>query len=68
LAQLGLLDLYEAFPRHLYGIAAQAEKRNSGYFRRLEEFRKVFENRKRFPFRGIPAIDEDITPYDLDLD
>ena len=43
LTQLGVVDVYEAFPRHLYRIAAQAEKRNTGYYRRLEEFRAIYD-------------------------
>jgi prophage antirepressor-like protein len=48
LLQLGLLDLYETFPRHLYQLAARAEKRQHGYYQRLEQLSHIVAARQAF--------------------
>lgn len=35
LHQVGMLELHETFPRHLYGLAAQAAERHADVYRRL---------------------------------
>lgn len=42
---LGLLDLYELFPRHLYAVAEQAERRHAAYWNRLEQLAAIVERR-----------------------
>lgn len=73
LLDLGLLDLYETFPRHLYALAAQAEKRHTGYFQRLELIAQVLERRTQlaYPAQGVctprppwPCTDHDTTGHD----
>lgn len=46
--QLGLLDVIEVFPRHLYRLADQAERRQIGYYQRLEEIRQIVQARQAF--------------------
>jgi prophage antirepressor-like protein len=47
LLQLGLIDLYETRPNHLFMIAEQADKRHAGYFQRLERIAQIMEQRQR---------------------
>ena len=42
LVSLGLLDMAELFPGHRFRISDKADKRNSGYFRRLQRAKGVF--------------------------
>jgi Fic family protein len=42
LVQLGILDLAEVFPAHKFRFAKAADKRNKGYFLRLETACDVF--------------------------
>lgn len=46
LLQLGLLDLYETFPQHLFLIAEQADKRHAAYYQRLERLAAIVEQRQ----------------------
>jgi hypothetical protein len=43
---LGLLDLYEMFPRHLYRLSPQADKRHAAYYQRLELLADIAEKRQ----------------------
>jgi prophage antirepressor-like protein len=47
LLQLGLIDLYETSPSHLYKIADQADKRHAASYQRLERIVQVMEQRQR---------------------
>jgi hypothetical protein len=51
LLHLGLLDLYETAPRHLFAIAPQADKRHAAYFQRLERLAAIMEQRQQRLFR-----------------
>ena len=42
LVDLGMLDQAEVFPSHRYRMSDKAEKRNKGYFMRLEQAATVF--------------------------
>jgi phage anti-repressor protein len=48
LMQLGLLEMHEVFPRHLYHIAEQADKRNPGAYHRLQVVTGLIHERHRF--------------------
>ncbi len=48
LLQLGMLELHETFPRHLYVVCAQAERRNAGVYQRLQKICAVIEARQTF--------------------
>lgn len=45
LLEIGLLDLYETFPRRFYVVAARAEKRQQGYWQRLEQIDAIMTAR-----------------------
>lgn len=45
LFDLGLLDTYKLFPRHLYAVSEQAEKRHAAYWQRLERLAAIVERR-----------------------
>ena len=45
---LGLLDLDETFPRHLYRLAEMAEQRNSGCYHRLNRIAAQIQARQAF--------------------
>jgi prophage antirepressor-like protein len=47
LLQLGLIDLFETRPHHLFLVAEQADKRAAGYFQRLERIAAIMEQRQR---------------------
>jgi hypothetical protein len=47
LLHLGLLDLYELAPCHLFAIAPQADKRHAAYYQRLERLAAIVEQRQR---------------------
>ena len=47
LLDLGLLDMEEAFPRHLYRLSPQAAKRNLGMYQRLDWHAEIIQARKR---------------------
>jgi predicted ArsR family transcriptional regulator len=42
LTKLGLFDVAEVFPAHRYRLSEKADKRNQGYWLRLEKAREVF--------------------------
>lgn len=42
LVSLGILDVTEVFPGHMYRLADKAGKRNAGYLQRLQQVAKVF--------------------------
>jgi prophage antirepressor-like protein len=46
LLQLGMLDLHETFPRHLYVVAAQAQTRARGVYERLNMITSVIQARQ----------------------
>ena len=48
LLDLGLLDLFETFPRHLYQLADQAAKRHAAYYQRLETLSRLIAARSTF--------------------
>lgn len=48
LLQIGMLDLHETFPRHLYVLAAQAQNRNSGVYRRLNTLTEIIQARVQY--------------------
>jgi prophage antirepressor-like protein len=43
---LGLLDLFETFPRHLYTISSQANKGDAYHWQRLERISETVERRQ----------------------
>jgi prophage antirepressor-like protein len=43
---LGLLDLFETFPRHLYAISSQANKGDAYHWQRLERISEIVERRQ----------------------
>jgi hypothetical protein len=43
LVRAGLFDQAEVFPSHRYRLAETAEKRNKGFYQRLEEAGRVFD-------------------------
>jgi DNA-binding transcriptional ArsR family regulator len=47
LLELGLLDMEESFPRHLYRLSPQAAKRNPGMYQRLDLHAEIINARKR---------------------
>lgn len=47
LRQLGMLDMHESFPRHLYLLSPQAENRNPGVYQRLQIVTRVIQERNR---------------------
>lgn len=47
LLQLGVIDLYETRPQHLFMLAAQAEKRAAGYYQRLERIAAIMAKRQQ---------------------
>jgi DNA-binding transcriptional ArsR family regulator len=47
LLDLGLLDMEEAFPRHLYRLSPQAVKRNPEMYQRLELHAEILKARQR---------------------
>jgi prophage antirepressor-like protein len=51
LLHLGLLDMHETHPRHLFMIAEQADKRHAGYFQRLERLAAIMEKRQQRLYR-----------------
>lgn len=48
LLQLGMLDLHETFPRHLYILAEQAQNRNSGVYHRLNKLTELIQARAKY--------------------
>lgn len=42
LVRLGLVDVAEVFPGHMYRLSAKASKRNAGYLDRLKRAAEVF--------------------------
>lgn len=40
--KLGILDMAEVFPAHRYKLSPKAEKRNKGYWLRLQKVLEVF--------------------------
>jgi prophage antirepressor-like protein len=48
LLHVGMLDLHETFPRHLYVRAEQAATRNAGVYHRLTRLTAVIEARQQF--------------------
>lgn len=48
LRQLGMLDMHESFPRHLYLLSEQAENRNPGVYQRLQVVTRIIQERNRF--------------------
>lgn len=48
LLYLGLIDLEETFPRHIYHISASAEKRNSGAYQRLNTIAQIVQERLKY--------------------
>ena len=47
LLYLGVVDMYETCPEHLFEIPPQADKRHAGYFQRLERLAAMMEQRQR---------------------
>jgi hypothetical protein len=47
LLHLGVVDMYETHPEHLFEIPPQADKRHAGYFQRLERLAAMLEQRQR---------------------
>jgi prophage antirepressor-like protein len=47
LLQIGLIDLYETRPSHLFLMAEHAAKRHAGYFQRLERIAQIMDQRQR---------------------
>jgi prophage antirepressor-like protein len=47
LLQIGLIDLYETRPSHLFLMAAQADKRHAGYYQRLERIAEIMAQRQQ---------------------
>ena len=45
---LGLVDLDETFPRHLYRLAERAEQRNAGCYHRLNRLTAQIQARQAF--------------------
>jgi phage anti-repressor protein len=45
LLQLGMLEVHETFPRHLYVFSASAEQRNAGVYHRLQRLTEVIQAR-----------------------
>ena len=45
LCDLGLLDVYETFPGHLYRLSDAAEKRNQGAYQRLNDIADLLQSR-----------------------
>ena len=48
LLYVGMLDLHETFPRHLYQLSPTAEKRNAGIFHRLTRLAELIAERQKF--------------------
>ena len=47
LLQLGMIDLYETSPNHLYLLSEKADKRNAAAYQRLERIAAIMEQRQR---------------------
>lgn len=45
LTNLGMLDVHEIFPRHLYGVSERAARHNAGVFHRLNALAAVMQTR-----------------------
>jgi prophage antirepressor-like protein len=48
LLQVGMLELYETFPRHLYVLSPHAAKKNAGIYQRLHYLTEVIQARHHF--------------------
>ena len=48
-----MVDVLEAYPRHLFRLAHDAKTKNSAYYRRLEEFRAIYDAQHERVFRGL---------------
>jgi DNA-binding IclR family transcriptional regulator len=42
LVQLGILDQAEVYPGHRFRISSRADKRNTGYLKRLQQAGEIF--------------------------
>jgi prophage antirepressor-like protein len=53
LMQLGFLEVYETFPRHLYAIAENPNLPQTAYWQRLEKIRAIVEARHRLNYDDL---------------
>jgi prophage antirepressor-like protein len=56
LLQLGFLDVYETFPRHLYVITQEEAIHQSAYWQRLERIAAIFEARHRLTYEELQLL------------
>lgn len=56
LLQLGFIDVYETFPRHLYVVTTDEHIQQSAYWQRLEHITAIFEARHRLTYEELQLL------------